>query len=120
MKGTIEVEIPEIDGQLFPIRFDRATGTPLYIRFGLQLLNSQSTIDIDFLKSEIVENIRYQINQTANKTDIEAFVKETYPTSYVQDLQVSRDNSNFSDIIAPNVRTEFFSLDVSRIAITEL
>ncbi len=118
-KGSEIVNVPEVDGGEFTVKFDRAINEDLYIEFNVQNITGSTAIDEDFVKSEMVRLIKYKINQTANKTDIETIIKtEILPNSYIQDLQVSDDDITYVELLETSTKQHIFVLDVSRISIT--
>lgn len=118
-KGSETVNVEQIDGSEFEVKFDRAVNENLYVSFEVKNLTGATAIDTDFVKTEIVRLKRYKINETANKTDLEVLIKtEILPNSYIKDLQVSNDDISYYDTLDATSKKNVFVLDVSRISIT--
>lgn len=120
MKGSESVDVTQIDGTLFEINFDRPIEETLWIQFNISDIITGTAVDTDFLATQIVDNITYGIGATANKTDIEAFVKSIYPNVYVQDCEVSDDDITYADTLATATKQGRFILDAARIDITNV
>jgi uncharacterized phage protein gp47/JayE len=120
LKGAEDVEVEQIDGSVFHVYFDRAVEEDLYIQFEIEDIITGNSVDTDYLAQQIVENIKYNINQTANKTDIEYFVKSIYPNVYVKDCQVSNDDSTYTDTLATTAIKNRFILSTDRITISSV
>lgn len=117
MKGDTSVIITEIDGEEMTIKFDYATNEDLYIDFEIQKLFGSSTIDFDYIKTELVKRVKYKIGQTANKSEIEKEVLNIIDNVYVKNLRVSNDGINWVDTLATTNKDNVFILDIARISI---
>jgi hypothetical protein len=115
MKGAEEVIITEIDGNEMTIRFDYAINEDLYIKFRMEKLIGDPTIDFNFVRDEIVRRINFNIGQIANKSAIEKIVLDIIPDVYVKDLQVSNDDISYFDILETDTLQHRFVLDTTRI-----
>jgi uncharacterized phage protein gp47/JayE len=120
MKGSESVNVTQVDGTLFEINFDRAVSENLYIQFDISDLVTGLPIDTATLAQQIEDNITYNIGETANKTDIEAYVKSVLPNVYVKDCEVSNDGITYADTLDPTTKQYRFVLDTSRITITNV
>lgn len=117
LRGTESFLVTQIDGSSFEINFDRSINEDLYIKFEVQDIITGNPVDIDFLKSQIAENISYGIGATANKTDIECFVKTIDKNLYVKDCQVSNDDIVYTDTLETATKQHKFSISEDRIDI---
>lgn len=96
MKGSTTVNISQVDGTLFPIKFDRTTAETIWITFNLTAITG--SIDAAYVRAQILANFSYTINQTADASAIVAFVKSIAPNCYVSAEGVSNTNSAYGAI----------------------
>jgi hypothetical protein len=69
-RGDIVINLANISGQQVPIRFDRPTVRPLYIKFDIQALTDNLIVDEDGIKQAIVENLNYSIDEDAETSKV--------------------------------------------------
>lgn len=124
MKGDVELAIPSVSGQMVTIRFDRTEATPLHIRFNLQETVKGSLFDMDAIKKYIADNLTYKMNElaeTSKPTAIARIAIESNGGNGVPvDLEISLNGSNWKDYIPCPTKQNKFTVDTSRITITEI
>ena len=64
-RGSITVNMLSLGGETFPTSFDRAVPVPLYIKFDYASIDAVGDDFLDGLKTYIVENLSFKLNQTA-------------------------------------------------------
>lgn len=69
-RGNVVINLANISGQQVPIRFDRPTVRPLYIKFDIQALTDNLIVDEDGIKQAIVENLTYSIDEDAETSKV--------------------------------------------------
>ena len=116
-KGSVQYNITQIDGSIFPVYFDYAQQSQLYIHLNVESLIS-GYIDNAALKTWISNNYILGINQTADITTLTALIKGYNPNLLVTSASVSRDNSNFYNSIAPGAVNDYFVIQTSNITVT--
>lgn len=124
LKGAVEEDILTVSGQTVTIKFDRPVAVPLYIKFNIQETVPDSSFDTDLIKSEIVENCTFKIGQYADTSYVTDVARQalldTSNSGVVTEVKISTDNTNWYDYIAcPTVQSEF-TVDTTRIFITEI
>ena len=124
LKGSITENILTVSGQTVAIKFDRPTAVPLYLKFNIQETVADSTFDIDAIKDYIVENMTFKLGQyadTAYATDVvRQALLNTSLNGVATGVLISTDNTNWYEYIAcPTVQSEF-TIDATRIFITEI
>lgn len=124
LKGSVTENVLTVSGQTVAIKFDRPVAVPLYIKFNIQETVASSSFDTDLIKSEIVENCTFKIGQYADTSYITDVARQalldTSNSGVVTVVKISTDNTNWYDYIAcPTVQSEF-TVDATRIAITEI
>lgn len=119
MKGSVQVDVTQPDGTLFPIYFDRTSTESIYLKFTAQSVSvPPKTIDTNYLKDEIVNNLNLGVNGPVNANDIAAIVRDIDSTILATDILLSTDNLNWFSIVSPSAKNIRFSLVVGNITIT--
>ena len=124
LKGSVEEEILTVSGQTVAVKFDRPVAVPLYVKFNIQETVASSSFDMDVIKAKIVENCTFKIGQYADTSYITDVARQalldTSNSGVVTVVKISTDNTNWYDYIAcPTVQSEF-TVDATRIFITEI
>lgn len=124
MKGSVEVTTVTASMQTFTARFDRSSAQPLYIKFDVQKVVTATNIDEDAIKTYIANNLIYTMNdyaETSRITEVARAALDSTGTSGVAlNVQISIDGENWDDYIAATAKNKIFTVDVSRISITEI
>ncbi|MDR3244669.1 MAG: hypothetical protein LBT79_07975 [Elusimicrobiota bacterium] len=118
MKGSVVVNVPQIDGQIFVCKFDRPILQNLYINLSVKAVSGE--LDLTYIKNQIVIQLKPDIYQTIDKTMIEVLVKEIQANAVVLNCGLSVDNSNWEAIVSPNLKNAKFLLSVENITITQV
>lgn len=119
MKGSVQVDVTQPDGTLFPIFFDRTSTESIYLKFTAQSVSvPPKTIDTDYLKTEIINNLSLGVNTSVNANDIAAIVRDIDSSILVTDILLSTDNTNWFSIVSPSAKNIRFTLVAGNIAIT--
>ena len=116
MRGAQSVTVPRPGGRTFTAYFDRPTYVNLYLQFYLGIKGG-GIFDADWIKSQIVENISYNLGDSAFADVIVAFILTLNPDYYVTDLAVSINGSDWLGHIPSNSPQNKYLLDVSQIEI---
>lgn len=124
MKGEVSVQTPTTSGQMFTSKFDRSKGVPLYISFDLQETVKDTEFDFDGIKSYIVENLKYSINEYAETSKVNEVVALSITANGGNavgvNVKISTDGKNYKDFIPCPSKQSVFTIDASRIKITEI
>ena len=124
MKGDVTVDIDTDSGAVFVAKFDRPTAEDLYIRFDIQPTNASATFDQALIKASIVASLSYNIGDFAETSEIttiaRAAITENGGGGVVVNVEVSDDDATWVDYLAAPTKDAQWTLDVSRITITEL
>lgn len=114
MKGETSVSVPRPDGTAYPVKFDRPTNTPLYIRF---TITGPGAVDREYVKARIVQNVMWDMGQAASTDTIISFVKGLYPTVLIIDAGISTDGTSWQEVILASSPSQRFVNSVDRITI---
>lgn len=106
MKGSISVNVLQIDGTEFAVLFDNPTAVPLYINLTIAALTG--TYDATYIRAQLLARLTYQIGQTADVTTIEALVKDIAPNVVVTNEGVSLTNSGYTATLTPAAVNDVF------------
>lgn len=119
--GTVSVNVPAVSGQVFEVNFDRANPVALYIQFDLKVVNDTGVQNIDGIKSFIVENLTYGLNESAETSKITSVASEAIVANgggaYALNVQISLDGTTWTDYIASASIQDKFVIDTTRITI---
>lgn len=117
MKGSSSYTITKANGETVDIKWDRPVAQPLYVKMTVQSKVGQAP-DVDFLKRYLVENKTFGVYEKADATGISCKIVEGDDSITVVLCQVSTDGTNWSGLVAPNSRQNFFTLDIANVEIT--
>ena len=118
MKGSTTVNVERADGTNFVAKFDRPQTEPLYIQMTIVSKLLDYTPDTLFIKRQLVERMRFGMNETTDVSQITSEVIEIDPNIYVASIQISNDNLTWTDILNPSAKNKYFALDIANIDIT--
>ena len=116
MKGAVEVEILRPNGTNFTSKFDRPIDADLYIRFSLILPGG--IIDTDSIKALIVENITWGVGADAVASQITAYVQSLNANYQISAMEVSKNGSDWFEVVSTTLPIDRFVNDITRITIT--
>lgn len=123
-RGSVNVDVESVSGQLFSTSFDRANPVPLYIKFDIKNTNSNVNIITSAVKEYIAENLIYTLGapaETSYITEIASDSLADYGNGvYALNIQISDDGVNWTDYIASASLKDKFVVDPTRITITEI
>jgi hypothetical protein len=119
MAGAVEVDILQVDGTLFTVKFDRPSSEDIHIQFSITPIGD-TIIESSYLKSSLIANLVPTINQTISGSTVAAEVLKIYPNSYVTLSEVSYDGATWEDVLTPTTKDKRFLLDAANIDITIL
>lgn len=118
MKGSTTVNVERADGTNFVAKFDRPQTELLYIQMTIVSKLLDYTPDTLFIKRQLVERMRFGMNETTDVSQITSEVIDIDPNIYVASIQISNDNLTWTDILNPSAKNKYFALDIANIDIT--
>lgn len=123
-RGSVTVNTPTIAGQTLVMRFDRPTIVPVYVKFNIKVTGDKDNINVDGLKAQLVESSAYNIGQDISSAELTSNATYALNTNgganiaYITDLEISLDNSTWTNLIQTSTKADLFTLDTSRITAT--
>ena len=124
LKGAVEVDTVTASSKTFTTYFDRSVAVPLYIKFDVQQTVRGVVFDLSTIKSYIAQNLTYQIYElaeTSKPTEVARLALEINGGGGVPiNLEISIDGVTYVDYIPSPNKKSIFTVDTSRIAITEI
>lgn len=117
MRGSVSEVITRPSGQTITMYFDRPVNEDLYMKMTVALIGG-GTVDTDYIKAQIVENILYTIGQDAATDDIVCFVKSLDSKFRISDPGVSLNGSDWYDEVSVSDKQNKFVLATARITVT--
>ena len=118
MKGTETVSITQANGVPFVVKFDRPVYEDLYMSLTITSKDPAHTIDDEYLKQQIFEQIVLKIYEPADFTAITTVVKTLDPLAVVTAGGVSKTAGSYVGFVYPTTIQNRFLLSTTRIAIT--
>lgn len=117
MKGNEIVQITQVDNSVFPIYFDRAAESDLFIRFEIDVIGGGS-YDETFLKSQLALLYTFGIYDPADVASVAAIIRGINPQLVASSVAVSVDgNTWLTDIVYPISKQDKFVLTAANIEI---
>lgn len=123
-RGSVTVPVITVSNQTLNINFDRPTTESLYIKFDIQVVGDVTLISQSGIKQYIVNNLNYQIGEDAETSKITQVCANAMLNDggqgYALNIQISDDNTNWTDYIEASTIATQFVTDVNKITITVL
>ena len=117
MKGSLSVQVPKTNGDLFTALYDIGKPAQLYVRATIKNFSDTPT-DEDYIKQQLAL-ITYEIQQRAESSDISTGIKEAVGDSGTPyDVEISADNSNWVEYATPEGLDEYFVISPDNITLT--
>ena len=117
MKGSEQVIVNKINGDIEKIFYDVAKPTNLYVRATIKNF-TQTDLDEDYIKQQLSES-EYQVAEQAESATLLGLIKETLgDTGTPYDVEISIDNSNWVEYVSPTGMDEYFVITPENITLT--
>jgi len=117
MKGVLTTLVPQIDGSTFQVNFDTVSAMNIYFKATLTALNG-SSIDKNAIKNYLQSNYTFMINEIADISTLDGFIRAANPNVVASALGVSTDNVNFLSFVSPTTKQYKFQVLTSNITLT--
>ena len=119
MKGSELVNVPQPDGTLFQIKFDRTVIETLYIKFDAHSI-SGVTLDQDYIKDQMVALITLEVAESINANDVAAIIRDIDSNCLATNILVSNNGTNWYSILETSFKNYKLTPAVARITITSV
>lgn len=117
MVGSTSATITRVDGSTFTAYFDRPTPQNLYLNITIK--SRQGSIpDEDYIKSQLVEKLKFGIYEQVTSSDIVVAINEIDSSVYVESCTLSNDGITYNYSATPTTKDKYFALSESNINIT--
>lgn len=120
-RGSVEVNVPAVSGQIFEVHFDRPTPIPLYLKFDFQVTVDFSAVDLSSIKNTLAQNLTYKLNESADTSKPTCEAIEAITTNggggYPLNMKISTNGSDWVDYIPSASLADKFVVDPTRIEI---
>jgi len=121
MKGSEVVNVLQVDGTLFTIKFDRVTAQNLYIQLTMTPLDGVGTIDTTYMKAQIVARLVPGVFEQVNINELSTIVQQIDPNALVVPTVgdgFSLTAGSYTSTLTPSAKNRQFALATARIVIT--
>ena len=116
MKGTQSVSVQRPNGDTETVYYDNPTAVTLYVKMDVQWISGN--IDTDYIKSQLALQT-FDIGQSAEGVNLASVVKDIVTTNgSPYNVLVSKDNSNWSEIVTPSGLDEYFTISADNVSVT--
>jgi uncharacterized phage protein gp47/JayE len=119
MRGEINYEIVDSQDNIEVINFDRVTTENLYIKFLVYAKTAGTTIDIDKIKTDLVNNLKIETNTVIDKNYINVVLVNNDNKLIYSEIKTSKDNMTWSDFVSNSNLNYQFVLTTDNITIAE-
>ena len=124
MKGATTHAITTASGRTFTAAFDRPAAENLYIKFNIQKVSADWSLDTTLIKEYMAANLSYGISDFAETSSITALalaaIKATGKGGVPVDVLISKDNSNWYDYLTVTTLDQQWAVSTARITPTIL
>lgn len=116
MKGTQSVTITRPNGTTDTINYDVPSSINLYVQMNIKLLSG--AIDQTYVKEQLALT-DFTIGQSAESANLTTIVKDIISDSGTPyNVQVSKNGTNWFEIVTPSGLNQYFTISTSNISIT--
>lgn len=117
MKGSQQVQVPKINGDVLTVLYDVPTPAPLYIRATIKNF-SDTDIDETYIKEQLSQ-IEYNIQERAETSSLTAILKEAVGESgNPYNVEISLDGTTWAEDLEPAGLDEFFTIQPANVTLT--
>jgi hypothetical protein len=117
MKGTQSVTITKQNGNVETVYYDLPSPVTLYIR--ATIMSFGGIIDADYVKSQLVSQLDYNIAERAESANITTLLKEIIADGgTVYNVELSLDETNWEEYLTPTGLNQFFNVTTDSITLT--
>lgn len=117
MKGTQQVQVPKVNGDILTVSYDVPAPVSLYIKATIKNFGDTS-IDTNYLKNELVQ-LTYEIQERATSSEINTALQEALGESgTAYDIALSLDNTNWIEYAVPTQLDQYFVISANNITLT--
>lgn len=121
MRGAITYDITTPAQTTFTAKWDNVTDEDFYIKFNIKPISAGITFNLDAIKSYIQNNINLKIGEYAETASITEIAQQAIESvggqGYAVNVQVSTDETNWSDYLNPIVASKY---TLAGITVTEI
>ncbi len=121
MKGDEVVDITQVDGTIFQVKFDRVESEDLYIKAHIGSINGTDTPDLTYIKDQLALLLIPGVNGTVNINELSTLVQGIDPNALV--VPTSGDGfsltaSAYANVLSPSAKNKQFAVAAARMAFT--
>ena len=117
MRGATEVIVTDQYGIQNIIKFDRPTTEDLYIKMDVEAKDNNTIIDIDNIKNNLINNLKLELNDIIDSSKINEVLTNIDDSLVYYNIEVSKDNINYYNLIANTNLNYIFILNANNITI---
>jgi uncharacterized phage protein gp47/JayE len=117
--GAQSVTVPRPNGLTALYYFDRPIYVPLYIQASIGYIGG-GTVNLPGLKDYIAENLIYKLRDIATTDTIITMIKNFDKNYYVNSINISTDNTTWSQILSPQTYQQKFTVSTANMNFSEV
>lgn len=119
MNGEESEIVDQPNGDPFEVLYDLPVYVPIYIQFYLTAKRAGVSYDAATVKAYIADNISLKLYESIGSQTIYDLLAQIAPNHTPTDVELSVDETNWSEILTPASPQQKFSLDAANIDILE-
>lgn len=119
MRGDVEYTIIDKQGQANTLHFDRPSYEDLYVEFEVVKKNASYVYDIDYIKQQLVNNLQFKLREVVDINEIASVLYNIDNNLIYKNIQISKDNMTWTDILENSNLNYIFTLSVDNITIMD-
>ncbi len=108
MLGAQTFIIARPNGTSFTAKWDTAESQPLYLAFTVNGIVAGTSFDTALIATELAAALVYKLGQNPNVGDVVSAMLTIAPNGYLTDIGVSKNDSDFFDVITPDDAQHYF------------
>ena len=120
----VQVDLLTISQQTYTVYFNRANAVALHIKFDVKVLESNFNLNTDEIKSYLVENLNFGLNQPAETsyiTDVAAQSLLQFDAKiYALNVEISLDGTTWTDFIPSSSWMDKFVVSTNNITVNQV
>ncbi len=118
MKGSSSYVVTRPNGTSFTALWDASIAENLYMKFTITARVPGITFDAAAIKTAIVAQLLYKLNQSASIGDVITIMNAINPNAILSVVGVSADGMSYVDILPPSDFQHYFTLSTGNIDVT--
>ena len=119
MRGETSYTVYTKQGVATEIKWDRPSYEDLYIKFNITKKKSDTVVDLDFLKEQLINSLSLTLYTTVDINQVGCILRGIQNDLIYTDIKLSLDGTTWQDIVQNTNYNYIFQLEKANITITQ-